>query len=107
MMAERVGFEPTVAKGYTRSPGVPDRPLQHLSAFKRILYILSLSQFTPPAWRWAIFCMEYEITHGDIYEPGVSIPVMAIKAIAIKVPEAAEITENNRPCLQLVSVTQT
>ena len=30
-VAERVGFEPTVAKGYTRSPGVPDRPLQHLS----------------------------------------------------------------------------
>ena len=30
-MAERVGFEPTVAKGYTRSPGAPDRPLQHLS----------------------------------------------------------------------------
>ncbi len=27
-----MGFEPTVAKGYTRSPGVPDRPLQHLSA---------------------------------------------------------------------------
>ena len=26
-----MGFEPTVAKGYTRSPGVPDRPLQHLS----------------------------------------------------------------------------
>ena len=31
MVAERVGFEPTVAKGYTRSPGAPDRPLQHLS----------------------------------------------------------------------------
>ena len=30
-MAERVGFEPTVAKGYTRSPGAPDRPLQHLA----------------------------------------------------------------------------
>jgi hypothetical protein len=30
-VAERVGFEPTVAKGYTRSPGVPVRPLQHLS----------------------------------------------------------------------------
>ena len=30
-MAERVGFEPTVAKGDTRSPGAPDRPLQHLS----------------------------------------------------------------------------
>ena len=30
-VAERVGFEPTVAKGYTRSPGAPDRPLQHLS----------------------------------------------------------------------------
>jgi hypothetical protein len=27
-----VGFEPTVAKGDTRSPGAPDRPLQHLSA---------------------------------------------------------------------------
>ena len=30
-LAERVGFEPTVAIGYTRSPGAPDRPLQHLS----------------------------------------------------------------------------
>ena len=30
--AERVGFEPTVTKGDTRSPGAPDRPLQHLSA---------------------------------------------------------------------------
>jgi hypothetical protein len=30
-MAERVGFEPTVAKDDTRSPGAPDRPLQHLS----------------------------------------------------------------------------
>jgi hypothetical protein len=30
-VAERVGFEPTVAKGYTRSPGAPDSPLQHLS----------------------------------------------------------------------------
>jgi hypothetical protein len=27
-----VGFEPTVAKGDTRSPGAPDKPLQHLSA---------------------------------------------------------------------------
>ena len=26
-----MGFEPTVAKGDTRSPGAPDRPLQHLS----------------------------------------------------------------------------
>ena len=31
-VAERVGFEPTVAKGYTRFPGTPDRPLQHLSS---------------------------------------------------------------------------
>ena len=31
-VAERVGFEPTVAKGYTRSPGAPVRPLQHLSS---------------------------------------------------------------------------
>ena len=31
VVAERVGFEPTVAKGDTRSPGAPDRPLQHLS----------------------------------------------------------------------------
>ncbi len=31
-MAERAGFEPAVALGDTRSPGVPDRPLQHLSA---------------------------------------------------------------------------
>ena len=31
IVAERVGFEPTVAKGYTRSPGAPDSPLQHLS----------------------------------------------------------------------------
>jgi hypothetical protein len=31
-MAERVGFEPTVGKPDTRSPGVPVRPLQHLSA---------------------------------------------------------------------------
>ena len=30
-MAERVGFEPTVAKSYTRFPGAPVRPLQHLS----------------------------------------------------------------------------
>jgi hypothetical protein len=30
-VAERVGFEPTVAISYTRSPGVPDSPLQHLS----------------------------------------------------------------------------
>ena len=29
--AERVGFEPTVGKSDTRSPGAPDRPLQHLS----------------------------------------------------------------------------
>ena len=29
--AERVGFEPTVACDDTRSPGAPDRPLQHLS----------------------------------------------------------------------------
>ena len=26
-----MGFEPTVALGDTRSPGAPDRPLQHLS----------------------------------------------------------------------------
>ena len=31
-LAERVGFEPTVARSYTRSPGAPDRPLQHLSS---------------------------------------------------------------------------
>ncbi len=31
-VAERVGFEPTVGKPDTRSPGVPVRPLQHLSA---------------------------------------------------------------------------
>ena len=31
-MAERMGFEPMVAKGDTRFPGAPDRPLQHLSA---------------------------------------------------------------------------
>jgi hypothetical protein len=31
ILAERVGFEPTVANGDTRSPGAPDRPLQHLS----------------------------------------------------------------------------
>ena len=30
-LAERVGFEPTVGKPDTRSPGVPVRPLQHLS----------------------------------------------------------------------------
>ena len=30
-VAERVGFEPTVGKPDTRSPGAPDRPLQHLS----------------------------------------------------------------------------
>ncbi|GEM_PF-5347400 len=30
-LAERVGFEPTVARGDTRSPGAPVRPLQHLS----------------------------------------------------------------------------
>jgi hypothetical protein len=30
-MAERVGFEPTVANDDTRSPGAPDSPLQHLS----------------------------------------------------------------------------
>ena len=30
-LAERVGFEPSVAFDDTRSPGVPDRPLQHLS----------------------------------------------------------------------------
>ncbi len=34
-MAERVGFEPTVAKGDTRSPGAPVRPLQHLSVLWR------------------------------------------------------------------------
>ena len=33
LVAERVGFEPTVAKDDTRSPGAPDRPLQHLSGF--------------------------------------------------------------------------
>ena len=32
LVAERVGFEPTVGKPDTRSPGVPVRPLQHLSA---------------------------------------------------------------------------
>ena len=32
VVAEGVGFEPTVPKGYTRSPGVPDRPLWHPSA---------------------------------------------------------------------------
>ena len=32
LLAERVGFEPTVGKPDTRSPGVPVRPLQHLSA---------------------------------------------------------------------------
>src|SRR5207253_6142576 len=31
VMAEGVGFEPTVPKGYTRSPGVPNRPLWHPS----------------------------------------------------------------------------
>ena len=31
-MAEREGFEPSVPrKGYKRFPGVPDRPLRHLS----------------------------------------------------------------------------
>jgi hypothetical protein len=30
-MAERAGFEPAVTRGYTRSPGVPVKPLQHLS----------------------------------------------------------------------------
>ena len=40
-LAERVGFEPTVAKGYTRSPGAPDRPLQHLSTiYGELFYIL-------------------------------------------------------------------
>jgi hypothetical protein len=31
LLAERVGFEPTVGKPHTRSPGAPDSPLQHLS----------------------------------------------------------------------------
>ena len=44
VMAERVGFEPTVAKGYTRSPGAPDRPLQHLSANLTGLVIVLLTQ---------------------------------------------------------------
>jgi hypothetical protein len=35
-VAERAGFEPAVAKGYTRSPGVPDSPLQHLSVAERV-----------------------------------------------------------------------
>ncbi len=30
-LAERVGFEPTVPGGYTRSPGVLLQPLGHLS----------------------------------------------------------------------------
>ena len=38
--AERVGFEPTVAKGYTRSPGAPVRPLQHLSVILEGLSVL-------------------------------------------------------------------
>ena len=48
-VAERVGFEPTVAKGYTRSPGVPDRPLQHLSCDLKVKaqsYYLILSQIS-------------------------------------------------------------
>ena len=32
-MAERVGFEPTVAYGYKRFPDAPVRPLQYLSTF--------------------------------------------------------------------------
>ena len=44
--AERVGFEPTVAKGYTRSPGAPDRPLQHLSTNYSGSEIISFSMFT-------------------------------------------------------------
>ena len=44
-VAERVGFEPTVAKGYTRSPGAPDRPLQHLSVAK--LYLAERVGFEP------------------------------------------------------------
>ena len=31
IVAERVGFEPTVGRPDTRSPGAPDSPLQHLS----------------------------------------------------------------------------
>ena len=45
-LAERVGFEPTVAKGYTRSPGAPDSPLQHLSAFSERGLISSRSMVT-------------------------------------------------------------
>ena len=45
-VAERVGFEPTVAKGYTRSPGAPDRPLQHLSVAEE-LYLAERVGFEP------------------------------------------------------------
>ncbi len=31
LMAERAGFEPAVAKGHTRFPGVPIKPLSNLS----------------------------------------------------------------------------
>jgi hypothetical protein len=40
LLAERVGFEPTVGKPDTRSPGVPVRPLQHLSAERVANYAL-------------------------------------------------------------------
>ncbi len=39
-----MGFEPTVAKGDTRSPGAPDSPLQHLS----ILNLLCLKYTALP-----------------------------------------------------------
>jgi hypothetical protein len=58
VVAERVGFEPTVAKGYTRSPGAPDSPLQHLSTLS-VLYLIFCQEFFRlfPGSIAAIFCL--------------------------------------------------
>src|SRR4030042_4346949 len=51
VVAERVGFEPTVAKGDTRSPGAPVRPLQHLSQVWRRGWDSNPRGSTPTAFR--------------------------------------------------------
>ncbi len=75
--AERVGFEPTVAKGDTRSPGAPDKPLEHLSAervgfeptapFGAPLFesgTISLSVTSPWSRNYTMWCMGNYVLSG-------------------------------------------
>ena len=70
-----MGFEPTVGKPDTRSPGVPVRPLQHLSA-ERVGFEPT-RHFCPPLFESGTINHSVTSPEADFYRKG---PAKSISA---------------------------